>query len=104
MGYIDVEFTHDSESYFIDTLPEDRKRRNAVREVPSCKLSAGYIPCGKFNFHQAKNELEFYHMVKALVAHVVRAAITSGTTEWIHLLFVSKTHLLVKVDSNQITK
>ena len=33
-----------------------------------------------------------------------RAAITSGTTEWIHLLSVSKTHLLVKVDSNQITK
>ena len=62
--YIDVEYTHDSESYFTDTLPEDRKRRNAVREVPSCKLSAGYIPCGKFNFHQAKNELEFYHMVR----------------------------------------
>jgi len=77
--YIDVEFTHDSENYFTDTLPEDRKRRQAdVREVPSCKLSAGYIPCGKFNFHQAKDELEFYHMVKELVAFVGK----SCNNEW----------------------
>ena len=62
--YTPVEFTHDSEKYYTEILPEeDRKRRN-VREVPACKVSAGVIPCNKYNFHEAKNEMEFYHLVR----------------------------------------
>ena len=62
--YTPVEFTHDSDKYYTEILPEeDRKRRN-VREVPACKASAGVFKCDKFNFHEAKNEMEFYHKVK----------------------------------------
>merc|ERR1711920_328544 len=74
--YIPVEFTHDSDEYVTMTIPDDadvndyRRRRASVREVPACKIRAGLIRCDKFNFHEAKNELEFYHMIKALVESV----------------------------------
>merc|ERR1712003_312335 len=41
---------------------------------------------------------------KNLLNLSARAAMASGTTEWIHLFSVSKTHSLVRVDSNQTTK
>lgn len=58
------------EEYATAITYEDTRRRREIREVPSCALRAGLIDCGKYNFHQAKNELEFYHMIKQLVDDV----------------------------------
>ena len=40
-----------------------RRRRQASRQVPACEKWAGIIPCDLVNFHDAKNELDYYHKV-----------------------------------------
>ena len=41
-----------------------------MRDVASCKISAGLVPCNLVTFHLAKNEVEFYDHVEKLVKFV----------------------------------
>jgi len=48
----------------------DRRRRADVREVPGCKIGAGNIDCSLIDFHNVKNELDYYNKIEALIKHV----------------------------------
>jgi len=47
-----------------------RRRRQASRQVPACEKWAGIIPCDLVNFHDAKNELDYYHKIVKVFGHV----------------------------------
>ena len=43
------------------------------RDVASCKLSAGLVPCHLVTFHLATNEHEFYQHIEKLVKFVQKS-------------------------------
>jgi len=48
----------------------DRRRRADVREVPGCNIGAGNIDCSLIDFHNVKNELDYYNKIEKLIGEV----------------------------------
>ena len=63
--------------FFLGSL--DFESMNVVRDVKSCQIDAGAIPCNLMKFHNLRNPSDFILRIKKVVKHVGRKC----NMEWI---------------------